>query len=347
VRARLALLVALVGVALAQMAGVAAAQTTHYVGESGNSPADFGWDPPELEIATGDTVRWCFSEAAGEAPPCNDTAAIHDVHILDEGGDPVASSPVFGVGGGADAYFEYTFDEAGTFTYVCQIHPSTMVGTLTVSGGGGEDVTPPTTTILLNGADPVEAYDGPVEVTLEASDNPGGSGLQSTEYALDGGDFVPYEGPFTVSEEGEHTIQYRSTDVAGNVEETREVTFTIDPDGGGGEDPAALATTVKPKNKRTKVGRKVAFRVQLANTGELAATDPKVCLKAPRNRVKLTNGRCWTLSELAGGEQRSTRFELKAKKRAAGKRVKVKFVTSAEGIKRQVQSATLRVAKKR
>lgn len=343
---RLGLLAALVAAALVLSAGPAAAQTTHYVGEEGNSPANFGWDPPELEIAVGDTVRWCFSAAAGDSPPCEDIEAPHDVHILDSAGQPVAASDVFPVGGGADAYFEYTFDSEGTFTYICQIHPSTMIGTLTVGGGGGEDTIPPNTTILLNGAAPVSTYDGPVEVTLQAGDNAGGSGVETTEYALDGGDFQEYLGPFTVSEEGEHTIRYRSTDAAGNVEEPKEVTFTIDV-GGGGEEPAALAVTVKPKNKRAKAGRKVAFRVRLANTGDQAATDPKVCVKAPRKRVKPANGRCWTLSELAGGEQRSARFALKVKKPAAGKRVKVRFVATAEGIKRQVRTVTLRVAKRK
>lgn len=345
---RLAMLAALIGVALIQMAGPAAAQTTHTVGVTGNSPENYAFNPDELSIEAGDTVSWCFDAAAGESPPCAEIDNLHDVQIKDESGTEIAKSDYFGPSNGEEAVFEYTFEEEGEYTYVCTLHATTMHGTLTVGdGGGGEDTTPPTTTALLNGADPVDTYDGPVEVTLEASDNSGGSGVESTEYALDGGDFQPYEGPFTVFDEGEHTIDYRSTDAAGNVEDTKQVSFTIDPDGGGGDDPAELATVVKPKNKRVKVGRKVNLRVRLANRGDQAATDPKVCVKAPRKRVKLGNGKCWTLAELAGGEKRTTRFAVKAKRPAAGKRIRLKFVTTAEGMKRQVTAVTLRVAKRR
>ncbi len=39
-------------------------------------------------------------------------------------------------------------------------------------------------------------------------------------------------GPVTVEGDGEHTVEFRSTDVAGNEEEVKSVTFTIgDADG--------------------------------------------------------------------------------------------------------------------
>lgn len=83
------------------------------------------------------------------------------------------------------------------------------------------DDTPPTTTISLDPALPDGAngwYVSPVTVILTAEDDPGGSGVASTEYRLDGGPWQPYVGPFTLSTDGITTVEARSTDNAGNVE---------------------------------------------------------------------------------------------------------------------------------
>ena len=47
-------------------------------------------------------------------------------------------------------------------------------------------------------------------------------------YTLDGGAPQPYGGPFTVEEDGEHTIAYRSIDGAGNAEGFKSVDFKVD-----------------------------------------------------------------------------------------------------------------------
>jgi len=67
----------------------------------------------------------------------------------------------------------------------------------------------------------------PVQVMLAADDDDG-SGVALTEYDLDGSGWQTYTAPFTVSADGEHTVQYRSTDVAGNVEAAKSVSFRID-----------------------------------------------------------------------------------------------------------------------
>jgi hypothetical protein len=98
-------------------------------------------------------------------------------------------------------------------------------------GGGGGDNTPPTTTATTDPADP-DGENGwfttPVEVTLDATDNEGGSGVESTEYSIDGGEFQAYTAPFTVSDEGEHAVEFRSTDADGNVESTKSLQVRID-----------------------------------------------------------------------------------------------------------------------
>jgi hypothetical protein len=87
------------------------------------------------------------------------------------------------------------------------------------------DTTAPVTTATLSGTLKSGSYTGPVKVTLTASDTL--SGVATTVYELDNGGSVTYSGPFTVSTKGSHTVYFQSTDVAGNAESSKNVTFTI------------------------------------------------------------------------------------------------------------------------
>jgi cytochrome c len=73
----------------------------------------------------------------------------------------------------------------------------------------------------------------PVRVTLSGADD-AGSGVAGTEYRVDGGAWTAYAAPFTLSRNGTHVVEYRSTDRAGNVEPARSATFRIKIPGGGG-----------------------------------------------------------------------------------------------------------------
>lgn len=87
----------------------------------GGSTDDWGYDPPSLSIATGDTVIWT-----------NTGAADHTV-TADDGSFDSGSIPPGGT-------FEFTFSETGDFQYHCTPHPF-MVAAISVSdspaGGGG------------------------------------------------------------------------------------------------------------------------------------------------------------------------------------------------------------------
>ncbi|MEJ7561469.1 MAG: cupredoxin domain-containing protein [Ilumatobacteraceae bacterium] len=74
--------------------------------------ADFAFDPAELEVAAGATVTWT-----------NNDSATHTVESDDETlmSDDLPSG----------ATYEMTFDEPGTYEYVCGIHPN-MAGTVIV-----------------------------------------------------------------------------------------------------------------------------------------------------------------------------------------------------------------------
>lgn len=82
----------------------------------------------------------------------------------------------------------------------------------------------PVTTASLGTPLPDGRYVSPT-VTLTATDE--GSGVDRTEYRLDGGDWSTYDGPFRVDGSGERVLEWRSIDASGNVEATRSMTFTV------------------------------------------------------------------------------------------------------------------------
>ena len=77
------------------------------------SMADIAFDPAEVTVAVGDTVTWM-----------NDDSVDHDVTADSfSSGDPGGMAP-------GDT-FDHAFEEAGTFDYVCTVHPG-MEGSVTV-----------------------------------------------------------------------------------------------------------------------------------------------------------------------------------------------------------------------
>jgi hypothetical protein len=77
------------------------------------------------------------------------------------------------------------------------------------------DRTPPAITHTLVGNPAANgAFPAPVTVIITASDPT--SGLASIEYKLDNGNWSPYSEALVISDEGNHTLRYRATDIAGN-----------------------------------------------------------------------------------------------------------------------------------
>jgi len=74
---------------------------------------DIKFQPANVDVKVGDTVTWTNEDSAG-----------HDVT-----GDNFKSGGPGGLANGDT--FEHTFDKAGTFDYVCTVHPG-MEGTVTV-----------------------------------------------------------------------------------------------------------------------------------------------------------------------------------------------------------------------
>jgi hypothetical protein len=97
----------------------------------------------------------------------------------------------------------------------------------------GVEATPPTTTASAISGTGGYSFGtwarANVVVTLSATDNDGGSGVDRSEYTLDGGaSTIAYTAPFAVSSEGESSLQFRSTDNVGNVETVQNATIKID-----------------------------------------------------------------------------------------------------------------------
>ena len=95
-----------------------------------------------------------------------------------------------------------------------------------LAGGGtpppGGDVTDPITT-----SDTHPSYQLSALIHLTATDNPGGSGVATTNYILDG---VPGTGTTVLAVGvGTHVLEFWSVDVAGNVETHQLVSFTVTP----------------------------------------------------------------------------------------------------------------------
>lgn len=65
-------------------------------------------------------------------------------------------------------------------------------------------------------------------IAITAADS--GSGVQKTEYSVDGGEYISYSGQFTLAsyQDGQHTIRYRSTDNLSNIEPENTLTISLD-----------------------------------------------------------------------------------------------------------------------
>ncbi|WP_080835882.1 OmpL47-type beta-barrel domain-containing protein [Cohnella massiliensis] len=91
-----------------------------------------------------------------------------------------------------------------------------------------QDLFPPETTVQVTGTQGQNFYyTGPVTVTLNGSD--AHAGLDYSEYSFDGGQtWERYVSPFSMSEQQNTIIHYRSIDVSGNVEKTKKIKVSLD-----------------------------------------------------------------------------------------------------------------------
>ncbi|WP_436970693.1 OmpL47-type beta-barrel domain-containing protein [Micromonospora avicenniae] len=142
-------------------------------------------------------------------------------YSLDGGPYGVYSGPVTVSQPGAHTVGYRATDNAGNTSAV-------QSASFTVAEPQSDDTTAPTVTAAVTGQqDDDGAYVGNATVTVSATDTE--SGVERVEYSLDGGEYTEYTAPVSVNSVGQHTVDYRATDKAGNTSTPQSVSFTVVP----------------------------------------------------------------------------------------------------------------------
>ncbi|WNB92654.1 OmpL47-type beta-barrel domain-containing protein [Bacillus sp. NEB1478] len=142
------------------------------------------------------------------------------------------------------------------------------------------DTSAPVTTAVTSPELTDKPFTEPVLVTLSAEDDE--SGVQSTQYRINEKEWIDYTAPFTVSDVGSYKIEYRSTDFANNVEDSKVTEFEI-------KSPVVPDTTAPTTTvKLSPVQTDKLFTKPVTVT--LAAQDDKSGVMSSEYRV---NGQAW------------------------------------------------------
>jgi hypothetical protein len=201
-------------------------------------------------------------------------------------GSPVASSATspltYGVSTeGVYSYYAVANDTAGN-------NNQTEVMVVTI------DLTAPNTTANLTGALGANGwYTSNVTVTMIAQDNT--SGVNNTEYDATGA-WQTYAGAFEVSQEGQTTLYYRSTDNAGNTEQNNTILIKVDKTAPSYSDDAPTSWQVADFNVTINASDAVSgvasVSYNINNTGWIT-------IPADTIIVPITNGGNYTLEYFA------------------------------------------------
>jgi peptidoglycan/xylan/chitin deacetylase (PgdA/CDA1 family) len=210
-------------------------------GQPGGGPAGAAFKTMSAAAASADTVAPTTSITCNGAACTSSTysgtvnvalsavdlgSGLASAHYTTDGTTPTQSSPTytgpFNLTSSATVQYR-SWDNAGnaetTHSQAVQIQQS-------------GDTTPPTTTISCNGAACASTpYTGQVAVTLSATDNPGGWGVDKTYYTTDGStpttSSTVYTGPVTLTQTS--TVKFFSTDLAGNAESVNSQPIQVQP----------------------------------------------------------------------------------------------------------------------
>lgn len=125
--------IAVSGVFLTSRPARAQQSVTIPVGDFWFCNSSFDGGVCQTTISVGDTVTWDFSHVANQ-------------HTTTECGatcDYPTSSPLWNSGRRSSGAFQFTFTQAGTFLYQCQVHPTEMRGRIVVQAAAASPTAPP------------------------------------------------------------------------------------------------------------------------------------------------------------------------------------------------------------
>jgi Glycosyl hydrolases family 16 len=108
-----------------------------------------------------------------------------------------------------------------------------------------------------------------------------------------------------------------------------------------------LRLSVTPRRPAVSAGRGVRFEARVRNAGDGAAAEVRVCASAPESKARVVGRRCATGQALEPEASFAPKFELRPRRRARGKQVRVGFTASSPGLEVERASATLRVRRAR
>jgi len=157
---------------------------------------------------------WYTSPVTVTLTATDDSSGIAAIHFRTDGGAWQSYVSPFTVpSDGSHAIDYYSTDSSGN-------NEALRAATVKI------DSTAPSSTVALAGTQAVDgSYISSVDVTLASTDAT--SGIQSSEYRVDGGAWRSYTSVFPVSGNGTHTIEYHATDVASNVETAKSSVVRI------------------------------------------------------------------------------------------------------------------------
>jgi hypothetical protein len=218
----------------------------------------FVYPPNMAPMATDDAA-----DTNEQAPVITNVVA----NDTDVDGDPLTVSAVTQGSGGLVTFsggsVTYTPNAAfygpDSFSYtVSDGHGGTATATVSITV---YDVTPPTTAVSsLSGTTGNNGwYRSAVTVGLLATDS--ASGVARTEYRVDGGGWTAYASAFTLSD-GVHTVDYRSTDHAGNLESFKSQQIKIDIVA-----PVVTLTPARGADHNGWYNHAIGFSVRATDTG--------------------------------------------------------------------------------
>ncbi|GAA3885601.1 hypothetical protein GCM10022381_29680 [Leifsonia kafniensis] len=165
------------------------------------------------------TLSWTPAEPAGDNNWYR-TAPSFALEATDADGSGVASTE-YAIGDAEWTAYDEPVALTGQGEIVVTFRSTDEAGNVEATGSATVkvDTIAPTTTAA------VDNVDGGVQVTLDAADE--SSGVAATEFRLDGGEWTAYADPILVTVAGAHTVEYRSTDTAGNGESDQSTGFTV------------------------------------------------------------------------------------------------------------------------